>query len=140
MKEIQKLRNDIRLLFNGKKNVNTTPSAFMVVCSDEITALEVNTNTRTFSSPFNFKLESVEISLTVPQTGGTVLTVDVFKNEVSILTTKVTITNGEYDSSTSIKPIINFPFFEKNDKIRIAITQVGDGTAMGLKTNLIGKI
>jgi phage-related tail fiber protein len=109
-----------------------------VACSDETSILTVGTKT-VFRMPYAMGLTSVKASLTTAQTAGTIFTVDILKNGVSILSTKITIDNNEKTSVTAVTPpVLSNTSLAADDEISIAITQIGNGTATGLKAYLIG--
>lgn len=110
-----------------------------VACSDENTTLAAGTGKITFRMPYAFTLSSVRASLTVPQTGGSIFTVDINAGGSSILSTKLTIDNGEKSSTSAATPaVISIASLSDDSEITIDIDQVGDGTAKGLKVYLIG--
>jgi len=108
-------------------------------CSDEITALSVGTGKLTFRMPCAFKVTEVRASLTTAQTSGSIFTVDINESGVSILSTKLTIDNGERTSKTAATPaVISDSTISDDAEMTVDIDQVGDGTAIGLKVKLIG--
>ena len=110
-----------------------------VACSDESTALTTGTAKVTFRMPFAFTLSAVRASLTVAQTSGSVLTVDVNESGSSILSTKLTFDNTEKTTTTAATaPVISDVNLADDAEITIDIDQIGDGTAKGLKVYLIG--
>lgn len=113
--------------------------SFIIAVSDEITALTSGAGKITLRMPYAFTVSAIRASLTVAQTGGSTLTVDVNEGGVSILSTKITIDNGEKTSTTAaIPPVISDNSLADDAEITIDIDQIGDGTAMGLKVTLIG--
>ena len=107
--------------------------------SDETTALTVGVGKLTFRMPYALTLSGVKASLTTAQVGGATFTVDINENGVSILSTKITIDNGEKTSATAaIAAAISDGSLAADAEIAIDIDQVGDGTAKGLKVTLIG--
>lgn len=116
-------------------SVGTT---YVVSCSAEQGVVATGT-AKIFRIPGNFTLNSVRASLSNAQVSGSVLTVDVNKNGVSVLGTLITIDNNEKTSVTATTPsVISVPNFLDDDEISIDVDQVGDGTAKGLKVTLIG--
>jgi hypothetical protein len=108
-------------------------------CSDETTALTIGAAKLTFHMPVAFVATSVIAGLSTPQASGTIFTVDINKNGVTILSTKLTIDNTEETSLTAAAAaVISVPLFAKGDKVTIDIDQVGNGSAKGLKVWLIG--
>lgn len=113
--------------------------AIGIVCSDETTSITAGAGKLTFRMPMGLKLTEVRASLTDPQVSGATFTVDIRKGGASILSTKLTVDNGEESSTTAAAPaVISEDSLEDDAEIRIDVTQVGDGTAAGLKVWLIG--
>lgn len=116
-----------------------TPFELVIACSDESTALTVGTGKVTFRMPRGVTLSAVRASLTVAQTSGSIFTVDINEGGSTILSTKITIDNGEKTSTTAATaPVISDTSLADDAEITIDIDQVGDGTAKGLKVTLIG--
>jgi len=116
-----------------------TPFELVVACSDESTALTTGTAKVTFRMPRGVTLSAVRGSLTVAQSSGSIFTVDVNEGGTTILSTKLTIDNGEKTSTTAATPpVISDSALADDAEITIDIDQVGDGTAKGLKVTLIG--
>lgn len=117
----------------------TAPQSIIIACSDETTALTAGSAKVTFRMPYAFTLSAVRASLTTAQTSGAILTVDINEGGTSILSTKLTIDNGEKTSTTAAAAAVISDSAMANDaEITIDIDQVGDGTAKGLKVYLIG--
>lgn len=110
-----------------------------IACSDETTALTTGTAKATFRMPFAFTLTAVRASVTTAPTGA-VLTVDINKNGVSILSTKLTIDATEKTSTTAAVPaVISDSALGDDAEITIDIDTVGSTVAgAGLKVWLIG--
>ena len=116
--------------------VNKT--AMTVACSDETTALTTGVKVTT-RAPYAFTLTSVRASLTTAQTAGSILTIDVKVGGSSIFSTLLTVDNGEKTSYTAATAaVISTSAISIDDEIKVEITQLGDGTAAGLKVHLIG--
>jgi len=110
-----------------------------VACSDESTALTVGSAKVTFRMPRAVTLTAVRANLVTAQSSGSVFTVDVNEGGVSILSTKLTIDNGERTSVTAAtQPVISDTSLADDAEMTVDIDQVGDGTATGLKIALIG--
>ena len=121
--------------------VPTQEQSFIVVCSDETTALTTGTAKVTFRMPWAFRLYTLTASLTTAQTSGTIFTVDVNATAASILTTKITIDNTEETSTTAATPLTfasTDTLLDADEEITIDIDQIGDGTAKGLKVTFFG--
>lgn len=116
--------------------------AIQAAASDEITPLTAGANKVTFRAPYAMTVTEVRASLTTAQTAdgaGGIFTVDINKNGVTILSTKITIDNTEKTSVTAAIPaVISDPDIADDDEITVDIDQIGDGTATGLKVSIIG--
>lgn len=119
----------------------TNPTECLILgVSDETTALTTGTAKLTFRMPYAFTVTEVRASLTTAQTSGSIFTVDINEGGVSILSTKLTIDNGEKTSTTAAgAPVLVDVALADDAEITIDIDQIGDGTAKGLKVTLIGK-
>ncbi len=109
-----------------------------IAASDEDTPLGSGVIT-TFRARRAFTIQSVKASLSIAPTG-TVLTIDVKKNNVSIFSTLITIDVGELTSITAdIPPVLSTTTVNADDKLDIDVTilDIG-GTAVGLKVYFIG--
>jgi hypothetical protein len=116
-----------------------TPTALQVACSDEVTAL-VTGNTTTFRMPYNMNVTEVRGSLTTAQTTGGTFTVDILNNGTTILSTLITIDNSLKTSKTSaIQPVVSTANLIDDSEMVVKITQIGNGTARGLKVTILGK-
>lgn len=115
------------------------PSVIQVACSDEITVLITGTTT-TFRMPYDMLLTEVRGSLTTAQTSGGAVTVDILRTGTTILSTLLTIDNNQKTSKAlgTTQPVISTPNLIDDDEISIKITQIGDGTARGLKVTMLG--
>lgn len=115
------------------------PEAIQLAASDETTALTTGTAKVTFRMPFAMTLTGVRASLTTAQTSGSIFTVDINQNGLSVLGTKLTIDNTEKTSVTAATPAtITTSALTDDAEITVDIDQIGDGTAKGLKITLIG--
>lgn len=110
-----------------------------VAASDELSALTTGAAKVTFRMPCAFTVTEVRASLKTAQTSGSVLTVDINEGGTSILSTKLTIDNGEKTSKTAATPaVISDADLADDAEMTVDIDQIGDGTALGLKIVLIG--
>ncbi|MCY1529184.1 hypothetical protein D9M68_643170 [compost metagenome] len=124
---------------NGHSGVVTVLLPIIIACSDESTALVPGAAKVTFRMPYEFTLTAVRASLTVAQTSGNILTIDINESGSSILSTKLTIDNTEKTSTTAAEAaVISDSSLADDAEITIDIDQVGDGSAKGLKVTLIG--
>lgn len=116
-----------------------TPVAYTVACSDETTAITAAADKVKLRAPHAMTVTAVRASLSTAQTGGSIFTVDIHKNGTTILSTKITIDNGEKTSVTAVTPpVISVASVADDDELTFDVDQVGDGTAKGLKITLIG--
>ena len=107
--------------------------------SDETTAITSGANKLTFRLPQSMSLFEVRASLTTAQTSGSLITIDIHENGTTILSTKITIDNGEKTSTTALaQPVISDSSLADDAEITIDVDQIGDGTAKGLKITLLG--
>ena len=118
------------------------PSVIQISCSDEVTALTTGTTT-TFRIPYNMLLTEVRGSLTTAQVSGSVFTVNILSGGTTgttILSTLLTIDNNQKTSKETgtTQPVISTPNLIDDSEISVSITQIGNGTARGLKVTLIG--
>jgi hypothetical protein len=119
---------------------NTPPTkVIQAAASDLITPVAAGTNKAVFRAPFDMVVTEVRASLATAQTSGSIFTVDINVNGSSILSTKLTIDNGEKTSTTATTPaVISTPAVSSDAEITVDVDQVGDGTAKGLVITLIG--
>lgn len=116
--------------------------AIVIPFSDETTAITTGTGKIAFHMPFAMTLTAIRGGLSTPQTSGSIFTIDVNEGAgagTSILSTKITIDNGEEISTTAATPpVISDASLADAARITIDVDQVGDGTAKGGKVYLIG--
>lgn len=114
--------------------------AIQIACSDETTNLTAGTAKVTFRMPYAFTVTDVRASLTAAQTAGSLLTVDVNENGVSILSTKLTFDNNEKTTVTAAtQRVISDTALADDAEITVDIDVVGTAGAKGLKVTLIGR-
>jgi hypothetical protein len=121
--------------------VDNSPEVIQLACSDETTALTTGTAKITFRMPYAMELEEVRASLTgAGSTGGTT-TVDINESGTTILSTKLTIDQGEKTSETATTPpVISDSTLADDAEITIDIDTVTTGAdETGLKVTLIGR-
>lgn len=116
---------------------SSTPAAVPVIitaaASDLTTPLTAGSGKAYMPHPNAYNITEVSFMLVTPQTSGSTFTVDLFKNGVSILSTKITITNGDQFSIDAItQPVISTTLIEPTDEFRSEVIAIGDGTAKGL--------
>jgi len=111
-----------------------------IAASDETTALTVGTGKATFRMPYAFTVQEVRASLTTA--GGTsgTTTIDINESGTTILSTKLTIDQGEKTSETAATPpVISDTSLADDAEITIDIDAISGGaTEAGLKVYLIG--
>lgn len=100
-----------------------------------------------FAMPYGLLLDTVAnggiyATLAVAQTAGVVLTVDVKRNGVSILSTRLTFDNNERSTRTAAIPpvlVAGGEILSKGDEITIDVSQIGTAGARGLRVYLVGQ-
>ncbi|WP_434615416.1 beta strand repeat-containing protein [Azospirillum sp. B2RO_4] len=114
--------------------------SIIVAAGDETTAITTGIAKVTFRMPYAFTLTAVRASLTTAQTSGSIFTVDINESGASILSTKLTIDNGETTSVTAATPpVISDTALADDSVITVDVDQIGNGSAAGLKVTLIGR-
>lgn len=125
--------------WNAEHVVSGGTEVFMFALSDEVTPLAALPMLVSFRMPYAFAVTEVRGSLVTAQTSGSLLTIDINEEGVSILSTKLTIDNTERTSTTATTPaVISDGELADDAEITMDIDTVGDGTAVGLKVTLIG--
>jgi hypothetical protein len=116
-------------------NLLTVP--FAVAVGDEGTALTAGTAKVSFQWPCDGVVVGVFAGLNTAQTSGDILTVDVHNDGSTMLSTKLTIDNGERSSLTAeTPPVLTNAAITKGDWAAVDIAQVESGSpadAAGLK-------
>lgn len=113
--------------------------AIQLAPSDETSALTAGAGKLTFRMPYAFTVTAVRASLTTAQGSGSIFTVDINEAGVSILSTKLTIDNGEKTSATAATAaVISDASIADDAECSIDIDQIGTSGAAGLKVELIG--
>jgi len=114
--------------------------SLIVAISGETTALTVATALTTFRMPFNFQLSDVKASLTTA--GGTsgTTTIDINSDGSSILSTKLTIDDGDLTSvGATTKYVFSKTQILANSKMTVDVDAItGSGAEAGGKITLIG--
>ena len=115
----------------------TTADIYVIACSDETTALTTGTGKVTFRTPTAGTLTAVKATMTTAP-AGSALIVDINEGGTSVLSTKLSVDDGEKTSATAATPaVISDSSLADDAEITIDIDQVGSGTAgAGLKVNL----
>ena len=116
----------------------TTTESITIALSDLTSAIATGNGKESFRMPYAFTLTEVRAQLFTAQTSGSILTVDINENGTSILSTKLTIDNGEKTSVTAAtNAVISDTSLANDAEITFDIDQIGSG-ARGLKVMLIG--
>lgn len=128
----------IRSALNDLENNFANSFVDRLVVGDQSDFIATGTKLHSFRIFGDRILSGLRASLEVAQDSGSIVTVDVLVNDVSILSTPITFTNGDTTSTLAgSQPVISDPGVSDDDEISIDVTQVGDGTAKGLKVTLI---
>lgn len=113
------------------------PAIFGIACSDETTTLTTGNAKATFRLPQAMTLTAVRASLTTASSSGLV-TVDINEAGTTVLSTKLTIDQGEKTSTTAATAaVISDSALADDAEITVDIDGAG-ATATGLKVWLIG--
>ena len=119
-------------------NVKPTES-LCVAYSDETTAITAATGKIEWRMPYAFTVTGIRGSLTTTQASGNIYTVDVNEAGTTIISTKITIDNGEETSTTAVTaPVISDSALADDALMTVDVDQIGNGTAKGGKVCLIG--
>jgi hypothetical protein len=124
---------------DGVVNALGAREILQIACSDLSTALVITTDAGYFyvAQKSGFYLSGIEATLLTESSSG-VVTVDINKNGVSILSTKLTIDANELTSLTAaVAAVLTTTVVEAGDKISIDIDTAGTG-AKGLIVTLRG--
>jgi hypothetical protein len=115
----------------------TTADIYVIACSDETTALTTGTGKVTFRMPSAGTLTAVKATVTTAPVGSALI-VDINEAGTTLLSTKLSIDDGEKTSATAATPpVISDSALADDAEITIDIDQVGSGTAgAGLKVTL----
>ena len=110
---------------------------YVIACSDETTALTTGTAKVTLRMPTAGTLTAVKATVTTAPVGSDLI-VDINEAGTSVLSTKLSIDDGEKTSETAATPpVISDSALADDAEITIDIDQVGSGTAgAGLKVTL----
>lgn len=121
--------------------VTAITDAWSFACSDE-TATPLTTGVKiTDRAPYAFRISGVKATLVTPQVSGTLISIDVKVEGVSIFSTLLTFDNTHDTTVTATTPAAiegGYKDLAENDKFTIEIVTVGSETvATGLKVHLI---
>lgn len=103
-----------------------------MVCTDRLTPIVESSNIYSELITEDILLDEVIAYLTVPHASGT-FTIDILRNDISILDTPLTIDATEKSSLTAaVASVVGKAHFLRGDEIVIAVTDEADGNASGL--------
>jgi len=75
--------------------------------------------------PYGLAIKTVEISVAIAPTGANLI-VDMLKNNVSMMTTKLSIDSGEFSSTTATAPpVLSSTTLAVGDKLSFNVDQIG---------------
>lgn len=115
--------------------------SFIVSLSDLTSTVSAGNNKGHFRNPYSggFTITALYIEALTAQTGGSLVTVDMNVDGSTILSTKLTLDNGESDSNTAatqhVRTTSSLAF---RAKVTFDIDLVGDGTLRGLNAVVKG--
>ena len=120
-----------------KTTSTSVQDVYIIACSDETTPLTTGTAKVTFRMPAAGTLTAVKATVTTAPVGSALI-VDINEAGTSVLSTKLSIDDGEETSATAATPaVISDSALADDAEITIDIDQVGSGTAgAGLKVYL----
>lgn len=117
------------------------PYCIQLDIGDETTAITTGTPKYTFRMFNDFVVSEVRASLSTAQSSGSIFTVDVKQNGSSIFSTLLTVDNTEKTSVTAAtQHVLSTTDLVSDDEMTVDVTQIGNGTAKGLKVYLIGYV
>lgn len=110
------------------------PPPIPIACGDETTPIVVKEKVVNFHWPVSGTVVGVWAGVDAVQVSGDKLMVDLKNAGVSMLSIKLTIDNGQVNSlNAAVQPVISGATVVKGGRASIDVTQVGNGTATGLK-------
>lgn len=123
----------------GSENIRM-PESMVIACGNPDTVIETAGLLQDIPAfPYSLHLTEVSAALSTAQAGGAPLIVDVRVDGTSVFSVPVTFDNGETRSTDSAtQPELTTFDIERGQRVSFYATQVGDGTAAGLKVNLVG--
>lgn len=125
-------QTDLQAALDARLEV--TNRVLVVAFSDKVTAILAGTDKENFPAPYTTTILEIWVALSTPQASGSIFTVDVNINGTTMLSTKITVDNGENTSLTAATAcVISNAAWTKGDKISIDVDQIGDGTAISGK-------
>jgi len=117
------------------------PQSIIVAASDEGTAITTGTAKTTWRMPYPFQILAVKASLTTAGGSSGTTTIDINDDTVSILSTKLTIDQGELTSVTAATPYVlattGYTILP-DSSITVDVDAIsGGGSETGLKIEII---
>jgi hypothetical protein len=132
------INHDVSVIFVSVANLQ---ESLLIACGDEITNLSVSGSTPavTFRMPYNFTLTGLKADVNTAPVGSSI-NVDIHKDGSTLLSTLLSIDDGEKTSVTAaFPPVISDSSLNNNDEMTIFITQIGITTpGKGLKVTMSG--
>lgn len=117
----------------------STKESFIVNVTNNVANVTAGTGKYSFAMPYPFAITEIKANLVTAQATGSLLTIDVLANGTSIFSTLLTIENTETTSVTATVPaVIATTTLATEDVISFDVPVIGDGTAIGLKVEIIG--
>jgi hypothetical protein len=115
------------------------PKIFQFAASHETTPITAGDDKIKLRVPYAMTVTEVRASLSTAQASGSTFTVDIEKNGTTILSTLITIDNGDTTSEgATTPPVVSVTSIADDDEITVNVDQIGNGTAAGLKIAIIG--
>jgi hypothetical protein len=102
-----------------------------LILGDETTAITTGQKL-TLRAPVQYRVLSVRGSLATAQTSGATFTVTMARGGVAMFGTNLTIGNG-LRTSAATPPTIVQPLVVDDAELTVTVSQIGDGTARGLR-------
>lgn len=131
---------EYEMIVAGNINPQSLMRSLDYALSDQTTAIATGTPL-TCRVPYNFTIKNVKASLKTAQSSGSVFTLDIKKNGTSIFSTLLTFDNTESTTSTASTPaVLSTNILADDDELTFIVTQIGNGTAIGLVVYLIGYV
>jgi hypothetical protein len=138
---------DIKTLYNvgaipnGGVSASARLDAYVIPMADLTTAVTSSSSVpkQSIRMPFAWTLTGARGFLYTAQTSGSLLTVDIKVNGTSVFSTLLTFDNAERTTTTAGTPaVLSTTSIPDDAVVDLYVTQVGDGTAIGVGASLIG--
>jgi hypothetical protein len=119
---------------SGTGNIVIAAPPIQYYATDATSAITAATSANVVYVPSNRTITDIFIALKTAQASGSIFTVDIQKNGVSILGTLLTIDNTHVTSLTATTPaVISTTALAKGDILTTIVTQIGNGSAVQLQ-------